>query len=201
MGSIFSKLFTKKESVDRDRLIEMATRSFEHAQLDKHLLRSVLKDPDANGQFLKSLSAQLLLQQDDFHTLIEEINNLKDYVNTFTSSSEETIFNKMIVDIQNGEIKLPVFILFPLVQNAFIWGYNTLEKYPIRMRIRVTSDFLKLEVSNRVNHYISNQADNDIIRNFKARLDLIYPQSHSLLINSNTNIFKATLTINFVRFT
>ena len=197
MVAFFDKFFAKKDAVDPEKLALQSSISFLNAQSDKKLLAKALEKPLEYTDYLQSLKSQLLFQESDKRNVKSEVAYLKSYLAAFALGLEQAIFFKEQINIEDESVEIPVFILIPLLQNALTWGYNTVEKYPIRIRLKVTSDYLKFEVSNHVNHYIENQEATDLIGNYKARLDLLYPENHSLMINSNTNTFKATLTINF----
>jgi hypothetical protein len=93
------------------------------------------------------------------------------------------------------DVLLPPLILFPMVQHAVENGYNTMSSHPIRIRLLGSSKLIVLEVSYRVNHYLEGQFKSDLIRDFEKRLDYLFPEKHNLLMNSNSNTCRSTLTI------
>ena len=194
MSSFISKLFSKVEVVDVEKLKTQATLSFEKSQFDKQLFLTTFSNKlntEAYESFLCSC-----LQVERFHKipLYEEVERLKEYIQFANKNSSYTFFYKFEVKgLEDKSIMIEPFVLLPLIMNALYKGYNSLEKFPVRIRINLSHSKLKLEVSNRVNHNLTDQEDNEDIKCFKARLNDLYSDKHNLIFNSNTNLFKATL--------
>jgi len=125
-----------------------------------------------------------------------EAKYLKEYILLYTSISPSEIHYKIEVENDNPSIEIPSLILFPLVQNAVKNGYNNMEKYPMKVKLKVRGEHLTLEVSNRVNHYLVNQADNVTFNRFESRLFKHFAEDYELIVNSNSNLFKVTLLVN-----
>ena len=193
MANFISKLFQKTPQLDEAKLALQAQISVQNAVLDKHLVALAVQQNRL--QAIESLiSLTTVVDESNLRTLHDEINLLKEYVLAYKALKGENFFITLQNNVdESSDYKIFPFVLIPLVQNAIVNGYTTMEKYPIRMKLNSIGDTFKIEVSNRVNHYIVNQEDTALIDNFKARLELIYPNKHSLFINSNSATFKATL--------
>lgn len=195
MANFISTIFSKKETKDNTKLVLQAQLCVQNAILDKHLIalavhKGRLEDLDS----LLSLTTSIGELKIAVH---EELNLISQYIECYKTLKGQEFYIKLQHNIEvSNDFEIYPFILVTLVQNAIIHGYTTMEKYPIRIKINEIGKTLKIEVSNRVNHYIANQEDTELINNFKARLALLYPDSHSLIINSNSNLFKATLLLN-----
>lgn len=198
MSGFLNKIFKKKQVVDMAQIERNAKASFELAQLDKKLLAEMLKDPDKYTEYLLFLSNELIIKEKETRSIDAEFDSIRRYLDAYIRSSEQQIYYKDDYTCDDPSQELPAFILFPLIQNALYWGYNNYEKHPIRIRLRLSEGFLRLEVSNRVNHYIANQQDTVLIDCYKARLELLFGNRYTLIMNSNTNNFKATLMIQLV---
>lgn len=200
MAKLFQKLFAKQERVDLEKLADQAQLSFEKCRLDADLYLSMLNaDKDNFEDYQQYLRNTLALHSYEETDLNDEIRNLISYVDFYKSSTKELIYCKVEDKTTFEKAIIYPFILFPLIMNALRQGYNTMEKYPIRIRLRTVGSTLRLEVSNRVNHHLANQELSDEIRFFKSRLEVFYPERFDLLFNSNSNLFKATLLLKLDR--
>ena len=198
MSGFLDKIFQKKKVVDLVQVERNATASFELAQLDRKLLAKLLQDSERYTDYLYFLSNELNIEQHETRSIEAEFNSVLKYLDIYSRSAEQPIYYTHQYNCDDSLYELPAFILFPLIQNAIHWGYNTYDKHPVRIRLKLNEGYLRLEVSNRVNHYIANQQDTVIMDNYKSRLEMLYGDRYQLIMNSNTNNFKATLMIQLV---
>jgi LytS/YehU family sensor histidine kinase len=195
MKNFLTNLFNKEHEVDIEKLQLAADLSVNCALVDTQLIRLAVKQNqlDSLQEYLSKMTAVNL--NEDLE-LWKEVENLESYISAYQSINESNFYLKLQNSIAvNTSFRIAAFLLFPLIQNAIKYGYNSLEKYPVRIKLNTVGDKIKLEVSNRVNHHFDNQELTSIVSNFKARLSLLYPHNHELIINSNTMLFKATLII------
>jgi len=188
--------FKKKQKIDSVAIAQQALWAVEDCKLDRHLLRLQLQEsPTLNASYAAFLKHCLDIAPDATHTLADEVDLLKQYIACYANLQHTPIFVKTTLAIHSdcNNIQIPVFMLFPLVQNALVGGYNVMEKFPLRIRLSADNYSLKLEVSNRVNHYVQSQADSIGIQHFKSRLQHTYTDRQELFFNSNSALFKATL--------
>lgn len=199
MAKLFSKLFGKDQVVDREKIGDQLKLSFEASRFDQSLFLALSQKALLSESYLNFVAESLSASCDQKCALSAEINRLQDYVSFYKTAYSDSFNCKLeSKGLEEGEmLEIESFILFPLIQNAFHLGYNSMEKYPVKIHIRLVASQLKIEVSNRVNHYLVNQEENDQMRWFKARLNEFYSEKYSLIFNSNSNIFKATLLLNF----
>lgn len=193
MRNLIFNLFTKKEVVDIEKLKLAADLSVQNAKADPYLIRLAV---DQHKLELLQPYFECVKDIDITHEILlnEEVNNLQ----TLISAYQILLGKNFFIKIQNNfskdsEFKIEPFLLFPLIQNAIRYGYNSLEKYPVRIKLNLVGDSLKLEVSNRVNHHLANQSTTSLFIHLDNRLCLKYPDNHTVLVNSNTMLFKATL--------
>lgn len=192
MGSFLDRVFGPKVEVDLVRAELESRLSFENSRLDKELLKAYVQK-NRTADITVFLSAILTLSEDGTIHVTQEMELLQDYIDLIKEIKGEKFY--MNVDVKSSETawEIAPLILFPLVQNAVKYGYSSLEKYPIKVKVTISKSGVVLEVSNRINHYVENQGDSELIRFYKQRLQLLYPDKHDLLLNSNSNTFKATL--------
>lgn len=196
MITFFKKLLEKEEIVDIEKISDQASLSVMNSQYDKLLFGLFVGSEKLSEVFFGYFERCVRVEVDQVTVLSSEVEILQQYLELFKLAKSDSIFYKLNIKCETEEVKTGIvwpFVLFPLVQNALYYGYNTMEKYPLKINIKITSSTLKLEVSNRVNHYVENQEVNDIVRLYKARLDTLYQGRYDLIFNSNSNLFKATL--------
>lgn len=191
---MFQKFFTKKEVVDLEKLQDQAELSFVTARFDWDLYNALAEKGQDMASFYAFVQEQRMLSSAVPVPLGDEIRRLAAYVALFQTAQPADIYCKFDNKVPNDDAHLIApLLLLPLVQNALYLGYNTMAIHPIRVRLSLVGDQLKLEVSNRVNHYLATQQQNERLRLWKARLDVLFGEDYDLLFNSNSNLFKATL--------
>ncbi|KKO93188.1 hypothetical protein AAW12_00930 [Sphingobacterium sp. Ag1] len=197
MSSIINR-FLGKKSVRNEALLALADRlSFRNSQLDSflidHLIQSNKIDPPDFFAFQEQL---LKLHVDRLESMQVELSLLNQYLQLAERFLPVGFTVKWENKLQaQEEIMLPPLILFPVVQHAVENGYNTMSSHPVRIRLSGSSKLIMLEVSYRVNHYLESQFSSTLIRDFRQRLDYLFPEKHNLLMNSNSNTSRITLTI------
>jgi LytS/YehU family sensor histidine kinase len=187
-----------KKSVRNEELLALADRlSFRNSQLDSFLIGHFIQRDKTDPVDYFAFQEQLLkLHVDRFEAIQVELNLLNQYLQLAERFLPAGFSVKWENKLQfQDEIMLPPLILFPVVQHAVENGYNTMSSHPVRIRLSGSSKLIMLEVSYRVNHYLESQFSSTLIRDFRQRLDYLFPEKHNLLMNSNSNTSRITLTI------
>ncbi|MFD2555680.1 sensor histidine kinase [Sphingobacterium tabacisoli] len=194
MSVFLKRIFNKEKIKLDDLLVAEAKLSLEQSKLDKQLLLAHFKNEQSISADLGSYLQDILQSGNDGPiSLTEELKNLERYVGLYGHYRKNEIQVLYDFPLQEEIEVIAPFILFPLIQNALHYGYHVDAKFPVRVRGRLLGKTLTLEVSNRINHYLVDQRTTDIISFFRSRLDYEYPSSYDLILNSNSNIFKASL--------
>lgn len=195
MKNYLSNFFGKKENAISEKMLFEAQLSLENAMTDKVLLLNLSRQ-HALEKANAYLQEVLEIDEEAEIPLKEELDRLQRFVELFAGSSPQPIFTKMQYTVDDEKpFFIHPFILYPLVQNALHNGYNTMQKLPMKVRVTQEGNTLKMEVSNRVNHYLESQENIPLIDYYKSRLKVLYPEKHNLFINSNSNLFKCTLSV------
>lgn len=197
MSGFLDRVFGTKVEVDLIRTELESRLSYENSLLAKELLMPYVST-GRTGELTGFLASILAVPSaEDTHDVTTEIKLFQEYIELIKKIKGNGFY--MNLDVKNLETTCQIapLILFPLVQNAVKNAYSSLEKYPIKVKVTGSETGIVLEVSNRVNHYVKNQGGDDIIRLYKQRLLMCYPDKHELLINSNSNTFKATLFLKY----
>ncbi len=168
--------------------------SLEQSRLDKELLVAYFEDEKSVSTDFSSYMQNVLQDRHEVSVpLAKELKNLERYIALFVLSKRNNIQVLYDFPLEPQPIAIAPFILFPLIQNALHYGYHGERKYPVRVRGRLLGGTLVLEVSNRVNHYLSDQSQTEVVKLFKSRLEHAYMDNYDLILNSNSNIFKSSL--------
>lgn len=202
MEKLFQKIFKKEEVLDVEKLKDQAELSFVQCRFDRDLYIALADVNHETLTFCDYVRDCMTLTSEDSILLDDEIERICSYITYFQLSREEVIHCKYECGLEKDtSLRVHPFILLPLIKNALYNGYNTMQSHPLRIRLALLGNVLKLEVSNRVNHNLAakSQEDNDEVRLFKARLELLYEDNYELYFNSNSNLFKATLLLNVTR--
>lgn len=197
MSGIINRFFNKKVLINEELLALADRLSFRNSQLDSFLMEHFFKGDKTGLDEYFAFQKQLLeLQADRFESIQIELDLLKQYLKLI----EHVVADGFSVKWENKlpcheEIMLPPLIFFPMIQHAVKNGYNTLSSHPVRIRLSGSSKVLILEVSYRVNHYLEDQFSDTLLGDFQKRLAHLFPQKHNLLLNSNSNTARVTLSV------
>lgn len=194
MDNIFQRVFGRREKPISTDCAWESRLSFEHAQIDRPLLLRVLQDPKHTDLIQQFYEKCLSLTYDKAILLQQEISLLQQYIQLY-ERYEDNIHFSFELKVSDNECFIGPLMLFPLIQNAILSSYFVSDARPIRCKILMLNNILQIEVSNRVNPYLRNQSDTECMRFFKSRLKIAYGEKYDLFINSNSNLFKATLRI------
>lgn len=94
--------------------------------------------------------------------------------------------------------KIAPLVLIPFIENAFKHGVNSEEDSDIEIKITITDTTLHLLVKNNcvtINNNTLNKSGLGI-ENTKQRLQLLYPENHTLKISKLDNYFIVNLDLN-----
>lgn len=129
-------------------------------------------------------------------TMEQEINYLRSYIAFQQLRMSERLVLDLYFDPELKEQKIHPLLLQPLIENAFKYVRG---EYRIKLEIKLVGSQIQSEIKNSISQspYAINQKDKGIgIENLKRRLDLLYPNKHSLVFEQTENTFTTRLTIN-----
>lgn len=94
------------------------------------------------------------------------------------------------------EHKIEPLLLISFIENAFKYGTDYNGKTDIRIRIEVKDSTLDFEVSNYVSIHKKDSQNSGIgLKNVVNRLNLQYPNSHSLTLSEKNRQYKVKLVL------
>ena len=127
-----------------------------------------------------------------------ELNYLKNYISLQRSRMDERIKVCVHADLADKTICVPPLIFITFIENAFKYvGVNECRENLIRIELKHENDDLLFTVFNTKDSFIaqSERSSGLGIANTRRRLELLYPNKHSLLINDNENDHTVSLAI------
>ncbi len=129
------------------------------------------------------------------------LQNEIDYITSFIELQSIRLSNAESVQYHfNGNIgtqKIAPLLLIPFIENMFKHGIlNQIEK-PLKIDITINNVELILSTSNFINTLHKDEASGIGLDNVKKRLVLLYPDKHTLKIETKENIYTTYLKIEF----
>lgn len=176
------------------------------AQLQPHFLFNNLNtiyflmetDPvlakDVMIRFSEVLSHQLYNAKKDKVPLKEELDNLESYLEIQRIRHEDFLDLKYILPKQTDDLQIAPMILFTFIENAFKHSQRE-EGYRIDIDLNLQGQELRLHVVNTNGYKEENESSGVGLENVKRRLELIYPDRHTLEINETEETYSINLTL------
>lgn len=127
-------------------------------------------------------------------SLQDEINHLKDYVALEKMRFHDTLQVDFVDNSNNSEIQIAPMLLIPFVENSFKHGGIINGKLTVKILISFSSDELQFSVENSIKT-IENSPNGIGLENIKKRLQMLYPDAHSLQIEQKNTTFKVILKV------
>ena len=158
---------------------------------DKEVARQMITE--LAGFFRFSLS-----QKNEITTFENEISAIKNYLEIQKIRFEEKLVVSYDIDERLNAMKLPFFIVLPLVENAVKYGLQT-SRMPLTIKISARlSSQIEISVQNTgrlVPPKISEEGTNTGTENIRKRLELSYPGNFSFLISEKDSWVTAQILI------
>lgn len=157
-----------------------------------------LKKADQTPDMILKLSNLLdyLLYQAEkpFVLLSEEIAHLKDYIALEKMRFHDTLSVDMTISVTSETITIAPMLLIPFIENSFKHG--SIKNGALRISVKLIAD------AEHIYFQVINSKSNDIssnpgigLENIKKRLDILYPNSHDLVIQDNAETFEIELNL------
>ena len=127
-----------------------------------------------------------------------EVTYIEDFIKLFVLKSSKKYPITTTFKIEDPKLQIAPMLLIPFVENAFKHCniQNTDESF-ITISIQSTNEIIVFKVENSLREGpVSKDTVGGIgIKNVKKRLNLLYPDSHLLVITENNDTFKVELKI------
>jgi sensor histidine kinase YesM len=123
-----------------------------------------------------------------------------DYLNSFIELQKLRLKNndfvKFTIEGETGFRRIAPMLLVPFVENAFKHGNRSVDGVGIKIRLKAMEDETVFEVENYLKPYKDDESLTSSgigLQNVKRRLNLLYPNAHSLNISESGGLYKVTL--------
>lgn len=131
--------------------------------------------------------------------LQDEIVFIRNYIALFSRRFDHRLAVNFLTDDVDDETRIPSLLLIHFVENALKHGIVTDPQKPVILQLRTQSNKLIFSVEN---YYSTGEHYDEPgigYKNIRQRLELLFPQKHSLFIQQTTNFYKAELQIPLTR--
>lgn len=122
-----------------------------------------------------------------------------DFIDNYVSFERERLGYRCDItltkNIKTDIIEIPPLLLFPLIENAFKHGANSIStRSKIEIEIDADTTRLQLIVRNSLGK-TSSKSTRTGIPNIQRRLDILFPRRHEIEFSNEAGVFSATLSI------
>src|SRR5690606_11827409 len=125
--------------------------------------------------------------------LAKEINYLHNYIDLQKLRFKEKMHVDFQVDTDETDHRIMPLLLISFLENAFKHGVSTDASKPIRIAIKVQNGRLHFRAENAKNQLNKDQTRGVGLSNLKRRLQLGYPDRHTLNIVESENYYSSEL--------
>lgn len=130
----------------------------------------------------------------DMVSLAEEMEFIQEYVGLQSLRLNGMTKVSLDIKITDGELMIPPMLLITFVENCFKHGVSPVEESMILISLRQEDNRIVFNTSNRI-FPVKKIGEHMGIENCRRRLNLLFPQSHSLVIENEGTVFNVSLTI------
>lgn len=202
----FEEIKIKTELQQKNTEMEMA---LVKSQLDPHFLFNtinnidvlIIKNAEKASNYLNQLSDimrfMLYETKTDEIFLCKEIEYIKKYIELQkirTTNLSYVNFN--LAGISNHKIIAPM-IFIPFIENAFKHNNNKKLENAISININIEEEKINFECINKFDSTRKPKEESNGLGNnlIQKRLNLIYPNRHTLKVKNENNLYSVSLTI------
>lgn len=160
---------------------------------------SVKKSPDTSDAIinLSELMRYMLYEADKgFVPLKKELEYIQNFVKLqrLRLSDSENVTLKISGEYREKIIPPLLFISF--IENAFKYGTDFEGKTNVKISLFIKDDSLHLYVMNKIGAFKKKSKNSGVgLINIKNRLDLLYPDSHELIVSDDGKTYEVNLTL------
>lgn len=147
---------------------------------------------------LSKLIRYMLYESDNKHVLLEkEIEYLENYVGLQKVRFAEDVDIQMSISGDAANLTIEPMLLIPFVENAFKHGVGFLKDPFINISLTISEgNVMEFKVLNKSGAEIQETKDSNSgigTKNVKRRIELLYPETHSLKLKEENGIFDVYL--------
>ncbi|MDE5903587.1 MAG: histidine kinase [Muribaculaceae bacterium] len=132
----------------------------------------------------------------DLVPLADESRYIREYVEVQSLRLNHMTDVRLSIDIKSPDLGIPPMLLVTFVENCFKYGISPIEHSAIHISLSEDNGILRFATFNRICSHDKRDGEHMGISNCRRRLQLLYPDSHTLQIGPDGNDFRVSLTIN-----
>jgi len=200
----------QKTEMEAEKL--MAELAFLKSQINPHFLFNILnnicslarkKSDDTENAIIKLSHIMRYMLQDSQNEKVnlgKEIEYLQNYIELQRMRISEQVNIRFTMEGEIETILIEPLLLIPFVENAFKHGISYLENSEIEIDLKVVKNMLSIMVANRIIKQSKETFPPESgigLKNVLRRLELLYPEKHSISINDNGEKYQVELQIQF----
>jgi len=205
---VYDRLKMDKAAAQRETLNLKTELDFLRSQISPHFMFNMLnnmvslarKKSDLLEVSLINLSSMLryMLYESasDSVPLTKEIEYIESYIDLQKQRFENQVKVTAVFDNGNDNYCIAPMLLIVFVENAFKYGVGVDEGSVIDIRLRTEKGILTFEVRNRFSEEDRHEGEEHPrigLNNLQRRLNLLYPDKHTLSLNSSGGWFTVLL--------
>lgn len=199
------KIREDRKNLETEKL--NAELAFLRSQINPHFLFNSLnniyslayqksdKTPEAILKLSEIMRYMLYESNEEWVMLEEEINYLENYIELQKLRFKEQIYVDLHENIEEKEHRIMPLLLISFLENAFKHGVSTDAEQPIRIAINVENGRLHFKAENAKNQVNKDQTRGVGLVNLKRRLELGYPDRHTINVVETENYYSSELFI------
>ncbi|MBA4850889.1 sensor histidine kinase [Emticicia sp. BO119] len=201
--------FRQKKQISEMQVEKLNTEmNYLKAQINPHFLFNTLnnlyalsleksdKAPETILMLSKMMDYMLYETSESKVSLKKEIENIENYIGLERIRQGNQAKINFLLKGDISDQKIVPLILLPLIENAFKHGVNQLiyGAY-ISIILTINKENLELSVENNYKTNETHKSHGIGLINLNKQLALFYKDTHKLLIQKDTNLYKALLTL------
>jgi sensor histidine kinase YesM len=207
---ILNNIEEDRKAKEREATQLITELKFLRSQISPHFLFNVLtnlvslarKKSDKLEESLIRLSDLMRYMLYDAQAKKVKLQKEIEYLESYIALQKLRFSNDVIIDWdvniepETNLVLIEPMLLIPFVENAFKHGMGFTEHTQITIRLSVVNSLLLFEVKNKFDKtQNSSEGENSGIglQNVKSRLDLLYKDNYSLVVDDTGNYFHITL--------
>jgi two-component system LytT family sensor kinase len=205
----FIQMEAEKEEKNSEQM--KSELSFLRSQISPHFIFNVLnsivylirtksaKEAETVTIKLSSLMRYMLYDSDQSMVpLSRELEYLTNYIDLQKTRFEDDVKIQFADNETIGGLTIEPMLLIPFVENAFKHGIGNVIDPTIQIDFKIKNKTLEFKVQNKIGNLLTNNKDTNSgigLKNVRRRLEMLYPEKHTLEINISKEFFIINLNI------
>ncbi|MBP8033389.1 MAG: sensor histidine kinase [Bacteroidia bacterium] len=164
----------------------------------------IQKDAVKASEYLNKLSDimrfMLYETKADKIELAKELTYIEKYIELQKIRSSNNTYVNYILEGNANNLLIEPMLFIPFIENAFKHTENKSLENAITVKISIHKEMIIFECDNKYNVSSKSKSEQNGLGNglIEKRLQLLYPNNHTLEISEENNIYKVKLTLNNV---